>query len=118
MGGQWKSLPKIIRQTDSLAHRSRSFSVDGADYEIRGVAVSADKPHDQFAASVRTARSLARSYQDEAERLMRKLFEIEKEAAKQTSRGVSLELNPPKVKNLKASRPMKLRSLNPSDTSM
>jgi len=106
-GGQWHFPPQIIRQTGNLVLGNRKFKVDDTVYEIRGVAVCVDKVHVRFAASISTEDGSTRSHHNEATKLMLSLLAIEKDAAKKDGRGVSMELNPPKVKNLKAGGPIK-----------
>lgn len=107
LGGQWTSPLEVVRQTGNMVNGTRDFKAGGTGYQLRGLAVCVDKIHVRFVATISTVEKRTRKHRVVAERLMLELVSIEKEAAKKEGRGVSFELNPPKVKNLKAGGPMK-----------
>ena len=106
LGGKWTSPTKVVRQTGNMIEGSREFEHDGEKHFIKGLAVGVDNVHVRFAAVI-GSESISAGKRSEANRLFFNLLSVEKAAALKDGRGTSIELNPPKVKNLTAGGPMK-----------
>ena len=105
--GVWVNGPKVIRQTGNMTEGWRDFEVGGKKHTVRGLAVGVDKVHVRFASAISSDTQQVRKYKPETDRLLYRLLVVERDAARKENRGTSIELPPPKVKNLKAGGPIK-----------
>ena len=106
MKGKWSDAPVVVRQTGNIIEGTRNFTAQGKKYMVRGLAVGIDKVHVRFASM--TSSDGSKGFNDAISiKLLYDLFGVEKDAALKASRGLNIEKNPPKVKNLKAGGPIK-----------
>ena len=108
LSGEWTGpIQDLNRRTRNLYTAEREFEVDGQKYTIKTLAVCVDKLNVRMAAIIMSQTRAAKKYLAEASQIQASILKLEINAAKSDKRGLDVEKNPPKVKDLKTGQRIK-----------
>ena len=108
LNGKWTGpVQDLNRRSRNLYTAEREFEVDGQKHTIKTLAVCVDKLNVRLAAIIMSQTREAKKNLRQASQIQASLLKLEIEAAKSEKRGLDVEKNPPKVKNLKTGQRIK-----------